>query len=100
MTWILLGSGIIFQLPTGIFLLSTVGLISAKWMRKNRRYAIFVLAVIAAALPGGDPLSMMIALVALLVLYEISIFVAVFVERQKARNKDADVGDLDPVEDM
>ena len=99
-TWILLGSGIIFQLPTGIFLLSTVGLISAKWMRKNRRYAIFVLAVIAAALPGGDPLSMMIALVALLVLYEISIFVAVFVERQKARNKDADVGDLDPVEDM
>ncbi len=83
--WILLGSGIIFQLPSGTFLLSTVGLMKASWMRKNRRFAIFILAVIAAALPGGDPVSMLIALAALLGLYEVSIYVALFVERGKAR---------------
>ncbi len=83
--WILLGSGIIFQLPSGTFLLSTVGLMKASWMRKNRRYAIFILSVIAAALPGGDPVSMLIALAALLGLYEVSIYVALFVERGKAR---------------
>ncbi len=83
--WILLGSGIIFQLPSGTFLLSTVGLMKASWMRKNRRFAIFILAVISAALPGGDPVSMLMALAALLGLYEVSIYVALFVERGKAR---------------
>jgi len=83
--WILLGSGIIFQLPSGTFLLSTVGLMKASWMRKNRRIAIFILAVISAALPGGDPVSMLMALAALLGLYEVSIYVALFVERGKAR---------------
>ncbi len=97
--WILLGSGIIFQLPSGTFLLSTVGLMKARWMRKNRRYAIFVLAVVAAALPGGDPVSMLMALAALLGLYEVSIYVALFVERGKARMAAEEESDLDPDSD-
>jgi sec-independent protein translocase protein TatC len=88
--WILIGSGLIFQLPSGVFLMATAGLISADWMRRNRRYAIFVLAVIAAALPGGDPLSMIIALAALLVLYEVSIYVALWVDRRKAEPEDGE----------
>ncbi len=100
--WILLGCGIMFQLPTGVFVLSSVGLMKASFMRKNRRFAIFFMAVVAAALPGGDVLSMMIALSALLVLYEVSIFVAVWVERKKGMQDGdlADGVDLDPVEDV
>ncbi len=97
--WILLGSGIIFQLPSGTFLLSTVGLMKASWMRKNRRFAIFILAVISAALPGGDPVSMLMALAALLGLYEVSIYVALFVERGKARAAAAAAEEPDPESD-
>ena len=73
-------------------------------MRKNRRYAIFILTVIAAALPGGDVISMMIIFVALLVLYELSIYVAVFVERGKRGEVDpeatTDLVDVADVEDV
>ena len=79
----LIACGLIFQLPTGVFVLTTVGLMRSTWMRKNRRYAIFILAVVAAALPGGDVISMMIIFGALLALYEVSIYVAIFVEKRK-----------------
>ena len=81
---ILIACGLVFQLPTGVFVLSSVGLMKAAWMRKQRRYAIFVLAVIAAALPGGDILSMLIIFGAMILLYEISIYVSLFVERGRA----------------
>jgi sec-independent protein translocase protein TatC len=50
-------------------------------MKKNRRVAIVLLAVIAAALPGTDPVSMLLELVPLLLLFEVSIWVARGVER-------------------
>ena len=99
--WILLGCGIMFQLPTGVFVLSTVGLMKARFMRKQRRIAIFLMSIVAAALPGGDVLSMMIALAALLALYEVSIFVALWVEKKKGRESAAVAdGDLDTAEDV
>jgi sec-independent protein translocase protein TatC len=91
-------------MPSGVFVLTTVGLMRASWMRKNRRYAIFLLAVISAALPSGDVISMMIMFVALLALYEASIYVAVFVERRKAEEPDSeattDLVDVADVEDV
>lgn len=56
----------------------------SSWMRSKRRYAIFGMSVVAAALPGGDVVSMLIILAALIVLYEASIYVCVFVERRRA----------------
>jgi sec-independent protein translocase protein TatC len=50
-------------------------------MKKNRRIAIVVLAIVAAALPGTDPVSMLLELVPLLLLFEVSIWVARGVER-------------------
>ena len=52
--------------------------------RKNRRYAFLVCAVVAAALPGVDPVSMLIEMVPLLVLYELSILLAVAFGRPSA----------------
>jgi sec-independent protein translocase protein TatC len=101
---ILIACGLIFQMPSGVFVLTTVGLMRASWMRKNRRYAIFLLAIISAALPSGDVISMMIMFAALLALYEASIYVAVFVERRKAEDPDSeattDLVDVADVEDV
>ena len=69
--------GIVFQVPVGILALTRLGLLSPRKLRKWRRYAIVVNAVIAMALPGVDPVSMLLEMLPLLALYEISILLAV-----------------------
>jgi len=73
---ILLAMGLVFQLPVGILALARLGVVTVPMLRRNRRYAILVLAVIAAALPGVDPVTMLIELIPLVLLYEMSILLA------------------------
>ena len=68
--------GLIFQLPLAILAVTRLGLVSVEQLRANRRYAYLACAVVAAALPGVDPVSMLIEMVPLLVLYELSILLA------------------------
>ena len=77
-------SASIFEMPAAVWMLTKVGVLSSRLLRRNRRYAIFVLAVVAAALPGGDPISMMLCMIPLLLLYEASILVARGVESGRA----------------
>jgi sec-independent protein translocase protein TatC len=72
----LLGCGIVFQLPLAILAVTRLGIVSPRQLSANRRYAYLVIAIIAAALPGVDPISMLIEMVPLLVLYELSILIA------------------------
>jgi len=72
----LIAIGAIFQLPVFILGLVRVGVTSPAKLRAWRRYAILVCAVIAAALPGVDPVSMLLEMVPLVVLYELSILLA------------------------
>jgi sec-independent protein translocase protein TatC len=72
----LLACGIVFQLPVFLLGLVKMGVTTPAKLRKNRRYAILVIAVVAAALPGVDPVSMMIEMVPLVLLYELSILLA------------------------
>jgi sec-independent protein translocase protein TatC len=72
----LLACGIVFQLPVFLLGLVKMGITTPAKLRKNRRYAILVIAVVAAALPGVDPVSMLIEMVPLVVLYELSILLA------------------------
>jgi sec-independent protein translocase protein TatC len=53
-----------------------LGIVSIAQLRSNRRYAYLAIAIIAAALPGVDPVSMLLEMVPLLVLYELSILLA------------------------
>jgi sec-independent protein translocase protein TatC len=69
-------SGLVFQLPLVIIAVTRLGIVSVEQLRRNRRYAYLVIAIIAAALPGVDPVSMLIEMVPLLVLYELSILLA------------------------
>jgi sec-independent protein translocase protein TatC len=61
----------------GILAASRLGIITPRQLRKNRRYAIVVIAVLAMLLPGVDPVSMLIEMVPMIALYELSILLAV-----------------------
>lgn len=68
--------GIVFQLPLAILAVTRLGILTVDQLRSNRRYAYLIIAIVAAALPGVDPVSMLIEMVPLLVLYELSILLA------------------------
>lgn len=72
----LIAGGIVFQLPVVILALVRLRILTVPQLRKYRRYAYLICAVLAAALPGVDPISMLIEMVPLLLLYELSIFLA------------------------
>ncbi|HMU28308.1 MAG TPA: twin-arginine translocase subunit TatC [Solirubrobacterales bacterium] len=72
----LLAGGVVFELPIVILALVRLRILTVDQLRQNRRYAYLICAVIAAALPGVDPISMLIETVPLLVLYELSILLA------------------------
>jgi Tat protein translocase TatC len=69
----LLAVGIIFQVPVGLLAVTRLGIITPKQLSQNRRYAYLIIAVVAAALPGVDPVTMLIEMLPLVVLYELSI---------------------------
>src|SRR5436190_20533663 len=75
-TLTLLSVGIVFQVPVFILGMARVGILDTRKLRKNRRYAILVCAIVAAALPGVDPVSMLLEMVPLVALYELSILLA------------------------
>jgi sec-independent protein translocase protein TatC len=72
----LLACGIVFQIPVGILAVTRLGIVKVEQLTKNRRYAYLVCAVVAAALPGVDPVSMLLETAPLIVLYELSIVLA------------------------
>lgn len=82
--------GLVFQTPVGILLLVRLGVVSVAQLRRNRRYAIVVCAIIAMLLPGTDPVTMLLCLAPLLVLYEGSILLASLFGGSPDRGVDAD----------
>lgn len=77
--WMCVAFGAVFQLPIVAYFLGRIGLITAKTLRKGRRFAIIAILVVAAVItPTPDAFSMMLLAVPLYVLYEISIFVVQF----------------------
>jgi sec-independent protein translocase protein TatC len=67
---------LLFQLPLAIIAVVRLGIVRIDQLTANRRYAYLAMAVLAAALPGVDPITMLIEMVPLLVLYELSILLA------------------------
>jgi sec-independent protein translocase protein TatC len=80
----MLAGGLVFQLPLVILAVTRLGIVTVDQLSKNRRYAYLAIAVLAAALPGVDPISMLIEMVPLLVLFELSIFLAKVFDRRRA----------------
>jgi sec-independent protein translocase protein TatC len=76
--------GLLFQIPVGVLAVTRLGVISARRLAANRGYIILGLAVIAAvATPTPDPVTMIIAMGPLVILFELSVLLARIFERRR-----------------
>src|SRR5215210_5237459 len=79
----------VFQIPIFILALVRLGVLTTDTLRANRRLGYFIVAVIAVALPGVDPVTTTLETVPLILLFEASIWLGVLVERRAARPEPA-----------
>ena len=76
-TSVLLWVGLSFETPLVIFFLAKMGVVDAQSLSRSRKYAILVVAVLAAVItPTPDPFNMLVVMAPLVVLYEIGVFLA------------------------
>ncbi len=82
---LLLGFGLAFELPIFMVFLSLIGLIDADMLRRNRKYALLIVFIIAAILtPTPDVVNQCLLALPLLVLYELSIWLIALIGRKRA----------------
>lgn len=78
--------GVLFQVPVGVLALTRLEIVTVRQLRKNRGYVILGASVVAAiATPTPDPVTMLVTMAPLLVLFELSILLAALLERRRAR---------------
>jgi sec-independent protein translocase protein TatC len=83
---ILLGLGLVFELPILIFFLSLFGIVTPKFLWKNFRYAILIITVVAAIVtPTPDAMTMLIFMAPMVGLYFVGIAVSAVVTRRRER---------------
>ncbi len=82
--------GLCFQLPVLLTLLAKVGLATSTGLRAKRKYAIVGVFVVAAIVTPPDPISQLTLAIPIIILYEISIFCAVFVEKKRREKQEAE----------
>jgi sec-independent protein translocase protein TatC len=84
-TMVVLGMGLVFELPMFVLALVRLRILSAEKLRRNRRLGIFLVVLAAVLLPTVDPISLAFETVPLLILFELSIWLAVVMERRWER---------------
>ncbi len=82
--------GICFQLPVIMTLLARVGLATSKGMAQKRKYAIVGVFIVAAIFTPPDPISQLSLAFPIVLLYEVSIYMAKLVEKKRAEGEDDD----------
>ncbi|HWQ13533.1 MAG TPA: twin-arginine translocase subunit TatC [Roseiflexaceae bacterium] len=81
---LLLWNGVIFELPAVIFLLARLGIVHTQMLARTRRYALVIIAIIAALItPTGDPYNLLLLAVPMYLLYELGILLSRFVPKKK-----------------
>ena len=81
-TAVLLGIAIVYELPIFVLALVRLGIVSSAALRRQRRLGYVLAVAVAVVLPTVDPISLAFEAVPLVVLFEISIWLAVFFERR------------------
>jgi len=88
-TMLTLLAGIVFQLPIIVYILSSLGILTPKFMRDKRRYAVILILILAAIItPSPDALTMLVVALPLYLLFEFSIKVSAVVERRRKKRDD------------
>jgi sec-independent protein translocase protein TatC len=85
---VVLGMGIIFLFPILIYFLTSIGILTPQFMKTYRRHAIVLIMVVAAIITPADVLSMIMAALPLLVLYEFSIMMCTFTYKKAQKNNE------------
>ena len=83
-TWLMIGSGLIFELPVLVFILSVIGLLTPSFMSHYRRHSIVIILILSAFITPPDPVSLVLMFIPLWLLYEISIGVSWLVNRKRS----------------
>ncbi|WP_292257671.1 twin-arginine translocase subunit TatC [Brevundimonas sp.] len=86
-TALILAFGFCFQLPVVMTLLGMAGLISSKALAQGRRYAIVGVAVVAAVVTPPDPISQIMLIIPLVILYEVSILCVRVIEMRRRKEE-------------
>lgn len=84
---IVLGMAIIFLFPIVVYILTSIGILTPQFLKTYRRHAIVVIMVVAAIITPADVLSMLAAAFPLIMLYEISILMSVYVSKRVAKRE-------------
>lgn len=85
-----LAFGIVFELPLILILLAVVGVVSSKFLRQYRPYALVINTIIAAVVtPSTDAVTLMFMAVPMAIFYEISIIAAIIIERRRRKRRAA-----------
>jgi sec-independent protein translocase protein TatC len=88
--------GLLFQIPVAVLAVTRTGIVTPRQLRKNRGYAILIIAIVAAvATPTPDPITMTLAMGPLVILYELSILLALWLDRVRPRVSRWDLDDAD-----
>jgi sec-independent protein translocase protein TatC len=87
----MLGIGLAFQLPLGLLALQRIGTINARTLTRNWRYATVIIAVIAAAMPGADPVTTALEMLPLILLYVATIVMLKIADRRAAARAAAEL---------
>ena len=91
-TALVLGSGLLFQLPVVIFFLTKVGIVTPKFLRHYRKHAVVIILITGAIITQSpDPLSQSLISVPLYILYEISIWISAMELRRKEKRELAEL---------
>ncbi len=87
---LIVGSGLVFELPMVSYFLTKLGLLTPAFMRHYRRHAIVVILIIAAVVtPTPDPVTQLILAIPMMALYEVSILVCKFSQKQEVPTESA-----------
>lgn len=84
--------GFVFELPVVVYFLTKIGVVTPGWLKKNRKYALLIIFVLAAALtPGPDPISQCLMGIPVYLLYEISIIVSGLARPNRERKEQEEI---------
>ena len=80
-----IASGLFFELPVIIYFLTKLGLVTPTFLRKYRKYSVVIVLLISAIVTPPDVVSQIIVAIPMLLIYEVSIFISVFVYKNKTK---------------
>lgn len=93
-TKLLMGFGVVFELPVVIMILTAMGLVTPAFLREKRRHAIVAITIVASFLSPGDVITVtVLMMVPLILLYELSILLSVWIQKGRLKREEEEAED-------